>query len=127
MPRFVIQEHDATTLHHDFRLEHRGVYRSWAVPKGLSTDPADKRLAIEVEDHPLSWGDFAGEIRSGYGKGTVAIWDRGEYTLERGDLDEGPATVFLDGERLQGAWSLRRWSGDERKWLVVKKRDEWAT
>jgi DNA ligase D-like protein (predicted 3'-phosphoesterase) len=126
MPRFVIQQHDASSLHYDFRLEHDGVYRSWAVPKVLSTDPRDKRLAMEVEDHPISWGDFEGRIASGYGKGNVIIWDRGEYTLERGDLDKGPATVCLHGEKLNGCWSLRRWSGDDRKWLVVKKRDEWA-
>ena len=110
---FVIQKHDATSLHYDFRLEVEGVMRSWAVPKGLSTDPRDKRLAMEVEDHPLAWNDFEGVIRSGYGKGTVIVWDRGTYrNLNDVPMAEalarGHASFWLEGEKLRGGWSLRR-------------------
>lgn len=126
MPRFVIQQHDATTLHYDLRLEVAGVLRSWAVPKGPSTDPADKRLAVEVEDHSIAWGSFEGRIGSGYGKGAVIIWDRGTY-VPLGDLpfaeqlERGRASFRLDGEKLQGGWSLVRTRKD---WLLIKRRDE---
>ena len=132
MPRFVIQQHAATSLHYDFRLEVGGVYRSWAVPKGPSTDPRDKRLAMEVEDHALSWGEFEGRIAAGYGKGAVIVWDRGDYRpLGEGDfaeeLDAGHASFWLDGEKLHGGWSLRRIrAGKKPQWLLVKRRDEEA-
>jgi DNA ligase D-like protein (predicted 3'-phosphoesterase) len=132
MPRFVIQQHAATSLHYDFRLEVGGAYRSWAVPKGPSTDPRDKRLAMEVEDHALSWGDFEGVIESGYGAGKVIVWDRGSYEpLTEGDfgeaLDAGHASFRLDGEKLRGGWSLRRIrEGDKPQWLLVKRRDDEA-
>ena len=132
MPSYVIQQHAATSLHYDFRLEVDGVYRSWAVPKGPSTDPGDKRLAMEVEDHPLSWGEFEGRIASGYGKGAVIVWDRGSYRpLGEGDfaaaLDSGHASFWLDGEKLHGGWSLRRIRGGKKpQWLLVKRRDEEA-
>ena len=132
MSVFVIQKHDATSLHYDFRLEVGGVMRSWAVPKGPSTDPRDKRLAMEVDDHPMSWNDFEGVISSGYGAGKVIVWDRGSYRpLTEGDfgeaLDAGHASVWLEGEKLRGGWSLRRIrSGKKPQWLLVKRRDEEA-
>ncbi len=131
-PVFVIQKHDASTLHYDFRLEVDGVMRSWAVPKGPSTDPRDKRLAMEVEDHSISWNDFEGVIASGYGKGTVIVWDRGTYRslneAPMGEaLDAGHASFWLEGEKLRGGWSLRRThAGAKPKWLLIKKRDEEA-
>ena len=131
-PGFVIQKHAATSLHYDFRLEVGGVLRSWAVPKGPSTDPRDKRLAMEVEDHPLSWGSFEGVIASGYGAGRVIVWDRGTYRpLSEDDfsraLDAGHASFWLDGEKLRGGWSLRRVrAGRKPQWLLVKRRDEEA-
>ena len=127
--RFVIQKHAATTLHYDFRLEVGGVLRSWAVPKGPSTDPRDKRLAMEVEDHPMSWNEFEGVIRRGYGKGTVIVWDRGTYRslndVPMGEaLDRGHASFWLEGEKLRGGWTLQRTSGgDKPQWLLVKRRD----
>jgi len=132
VPRFVIQQHAATSLHYDFRLEVGGVYRSWAVPKGPSTDPRDKRLAMEVEDHPLAWGKFEGRIRAGYGKGAVIVWDRGDYQPLTDEsfghaLDAGHASFWLEGEKLRGGWSLRRIrDGKKPQWLLIKKRDEEA-
>lgn len=137
-PVFVVQQHDATTRHFDLRLEVDGVLRSWAVPKGLSSDPAERRLALEVEDHMRGWGDFEGRISSGYGKGRVIVWDRGTYVNATtgdddapvdiaGALDAGHAVVELHGEKLRGAWVLRRWKdGPKPKWLVFKRRDEHA-
>src|SRR6267154_4964185 len=114
--RFVVQRHDATRLHYDFRLELNGTFKSWAVTKGLSVDPADKRLAVEVEDHPLEYGDFEGTIPQGqYGGGTVQIWDRG-YWAPEGDPEEGLAKgdlkLTLDGKKLHGGWVLVRMKGD---------------
>ncbi len=132
MPRFVIQQHAATSMHWDFRLEVDGTFKSWAVPKGPSTDPRDKRLAMEVEDHPMSWNEFEGVIASGYGKGTVIVWDRGTYrNLNDVPMDEalarGHASFWLEGEKLRGGWSLRRThEGAKPKWLLVKRRDEEA-
>ena len=130
MPRYVIQQHHATSKHFDFRLEVAGTYRSWAVPKGPSLDPRDKRLAMEVDDHALSWGEFEGVIPEGsYGAGPVIVWDRGTYGNLRDEpmedaLDAGHASFRLDGEKLRGGWSLRRVDG--RRWLLVKRRDEEA-
>src|SRR5688572_127465 len=130
MPRFVIQQHDATSLHYDFRLEVAGAYRSWAVPKGPSTDPRDKRLAMAVDDHALSWGQFEGVIAEGqYGAGPVIVWDRGTYRNLRDEpmadgLAAGHISFWLEGEKLRGGWSLRRTG--ERRWLLVKRRDEEA-
>ena len=125
--KFVIQEHHATSKHYDFRLELDGVFKSWAVPKGPSLDPAEKRLAMAVEDHPLSWGDFEGVIpKRSYGAGPVIVWDRGEWEPVSGSLEEGHLSFRLDGEKLQGGWTLRRWGDDERKWLLIKKRDQEA-
>jgi bifunctional non-homologous end joining protein LigD len=134
--RFVIQMHDAKRLHYDLRLEHDGVFKSWAVTRGPSLDPAQKRLAVEVEDHPLTYGDFEGTIPKGqYGGGTVSIWDRG-YWLAHGDvaagLKRGEIKFALDGQKLKGLWTLVRLKTDRAKsgrtnWLLIKKRDEYAT
>jgi DNA ligase D-like protein (predicted 3'-phosphoesterase) len=130
MLRFVIQQHHATSMHFDFRLEVAGVFRSWAVPRGPSTDPRDKRLAMAVDDHALSWGDFEGVIPEGeYGAGPVIVWDRGDYENLREEsmedaLAAGHASFRLKGEKLRGGWSLRRIEG--RRWLLVKRRDEQA-
>jgi DNA ligase D-like protein (predicted 3'-phosphoesterase) len=128
MPRFVIQQHDATTNHYDFRLEHDGVLKSWAVPKGPSLDPSHKRLAVPVEDHSLKYGDFEGNVGMGGGTGAVIQWDRGTYE-PRGDageldLDSGHVSFVLDGEKLKGAFALTR-TGPKR-WILVKMRDEHA-
>jgi DNA ligase D-like protein (predicted 3'-phosphoesterase) len=130
MPRFVIQQHAARSMHWDFRLEVDGTFKSWAVPKGPSMDPRDKRLAMAVEDHSLEWGDFEGVIPEGeYGGGPVIVWDRGTYENLRHEpmsetLAAGHASFWLEGEKLRGGWSLRR-LGD-RRWLLVKRRDEEA-
>ncbi|KPF96443.1 ATP-dependent DNA ligase [Rhodopseudomonas sp. AAP120] len=132
--RFVIQKHDATRLHYDLRLEYDGVFKSWAVTKGPSLDPHDKRLAIEVEDHPLDYGDFEGTIPEGqYGGGTVLLWDRGFWDCddpERG-FKKGDLKFTLEGEKLHGSWVLVRMrhdrSGGKRtNWLLIKHRDEYA-
>jgi DNA ligase D-like protein (predicted 3'-phosphoesterase) len=130
VPRFVIQQHDATSMHYDFRLEVDGAFRSWAVPKGPSTDPRDKRLAMAVEDHALSWGDFEGVIEEGqYGAGPVIVWDRGSYESLREEpmadsLAAGHASFWLEGDKLRGGWSLRHTDG--RRWLLIKRSDEEA-
>jgi DNA ligase D-like protein (predicted 3'-phosphoesterase) len=133
-PAFVIQKHAASSLHYDFRLEVNGVLKSWAVPKGPSTDPRDKRLAMEVEDHSLEYRDFEGVIEEGsYGAGAVIVWDNGTYEnlLEdqsmAGALERGHARVWLHGKKLRGGYTLRRTSvGDKPKWLLMKRRDEEA-
>jgi bifunctional non-homologous end joining protein LigD len=132
--RFVIQKHAATRLHYDLRLELDGVFKSWAVTKGPSVDPADKRLAVEVEDHPLDYGDFEGTIPQGqYGGGTVQLWDRGYWAPEGGKtpaeaLKSGDLKFTLAGERLQGSWVLVRMKGDRfggkrTNWLLIKHKD----
>ena len=138
MSRFVIQKHNASSLHYDFRLEVDGVLKSWAVPKGLSTNPSDKRLAIRTNDHDLDYIDFEGVIPEGdYGAGTVIVWDRGDYrNLTEDDgasvdiaeaLDNGHAVVQLVGEKLCGAYALQRIrKGDREQWLVIKADDEQA-
>jgi DNA ligase D-like protein (predicted 3'-phosphoesterase) len=133
-PRFVIQKHAATSLHYDFRLEVGGALVSWAVPKGPSTDPRDRRLAMQVEDHPLSWGDFEGVIAEGsYGAGAVIVWDSGWYeSLNEGismreALDMGVVRFRLHGQKLRGGYTLRRTGGGPKpKWLLIKRRDEEA-
>jgi DNA ligase D-like protein (predicted 3'-phosphoesterase) len=133
MPKFVIQKHAARSLHYDFRLEVAGAFASWAVPKGPSTDPRDKRLAMRVEDHRLSWGDFEGTIPEGeYGAGAVIVWDAGDYrnlsdeAMEQA-IENGHASFWLEGEKLRGGWSLRRIrDGSKETWLLVKKRDDQA-
>ena len=133
--RFVVQRHDATRLHYDFRLELDGVFKSWAVTKGPSLNPADKRLAVEVEDHPLDYGDFEGTIPEGqYGGGTVQLWDRG-YWVPEGDphrgLKSGNLKFRLEGNRLRGSWVLVRMRWDRKRgkrtnWLLIKHRDDAA-
>jgi bifunctional non-homologous end joining protein LigD len=139
--RFVVQRHDATNLHYDFRLEMEGVLKSWAVPKGPSMNPTDKRLAVEVEDHPYSYRTFEGDIPEGnYGAGHVDIWDEGTYHhTEVEDAKEGEKTlleelkkgslhIVLEGKKLKGAFSLLKMKGkQEDAWLLVKKDDEFAT
>ena len=132
--RFVIQKHDATRLHYDFRLEFDGVFKSWAVTKGPSLDPHDKRLAVEVEDHPLDYGDFEGTIPKGqYGGGTVQLWDRGYWESDdpEAGFKKGDLKFTLHGEKLHGSWVLVRMrhdrSGGKRtNWLLIKHRDEFA-
>ena len=135
--RFVIQKHDATRLHYDLRLELDGVFKSWAITKGPSLDPADKRLAVEVEDHPLDYGDFEGTIPKGeYGGGTVQLWDRGYWEPEGGKtpekaLADGDFKFSMEGERLHGSWVLVRMRHDRTRgkrtnWLLIKHRDEAA-
>jgi bifunctional non-homologous end joining protein LigD len=123
---FVVQRHDARRLHYDFRLERDGVLVSWAVPKGVPLEPGEQHLAVHVEDHPLEYGSFEGEIPQGnYGAGTVEIWDRGTYELVEEKRDGG-LTVRLHGERLEGTWTLipAHLSGDEKNWLILRKRDD---
>jgi bifunctional non-homologous end joining protein LigD len=135
--RFVVQKHAASHLHYDLRLELDGVFKSWAVTKGPSLDPADKRLAVETEDHPLAYGDFEGTIpKAEYGGGTVQLWDRGYWSPEGSkDAQEGYAggdlKFVLAGERLQGSWVLVRMKGDRyggkrNNWLLIKHRDAYA-
>jgi bifunctional non-homologous end joining protein LigD len=136
---FCVQKHLASHLHYDFRLEHKGVLLSWAVPKGPSLDPKTKRLAMHVEDHPFEYGTFEGVIPEGYGAGIVMLWDTGTWTPEVEDVDaalkKGDLKLTLDGYKLKGSWVLvrtgGRWGsksagGDARSWLLIKHRDEWA-
>lgn len=134
-PVFVIQMHDATTLHYDFRLEADGVLKSWAVPKGPSVNPKERRLAVPTEDHPIGYADFEGVIPAGsYGAGTVLVWDRGTYqNLTRQDgreirvaeaLGRGHVSVWLEGEKLRGGYALTRFrAGKGEAWLLVKMDD----
>jgi len=136
--RFVIQQHDATSMHYDVRLEAGGVLKSWAVPKGPSTNPKDKRLAMRTEDHPLGYARFEGVIPEGeYGAGPVIVWDTGTYRnltekdgrevpVERA-VEDGHVSFWLDGQKLAGGYALTRTGGGKReKWILVKKADEAA-
>lgn len=137
---FVVQRHKASHLHYDFRLEMDGVLKSWAVPKGPSMNPGDKRLAMMVEDHPYSYKDFKGVIPAGYGAGIVEIWDKGKYTdiehsarkdaekhLKAG-LKAGNLKFDLHGKKLKGEFALVKIKGDQKNaWLLIKHRDEHAT
>jgi bifunctional non-homologous end joining protein LigD len=133
---FVIQKHAASHLHYDFRLELDGVMKSWAVPKGPSLDPSVKRLAMEVEDHPISYNTFEGTIPQGeYGGGTVMLWDRGTYEAEDGGgaeslrrgYEKGDLEIVLHGDRLEGGWALVRMKRPGRpQWLLIKHRDDTA-
>ncbi len=138
---FCVQKHLASHLHYDFRLEHDGVLLSWAVPKGPSLNPRDKRLAMQTEDHPFDYGEFEGVIPEGYGAGIVLLWDRGAWEPEPGfedvsaALKKGELKLTLNGFKLKGSWVLvrtRGWGGrgstrdSSRSWLLIKHRDEWA-
>jgi bifunctional non-homologous end joining protein LigD len=132
-PMFVVQKHAARRLHYDFRLEHDGVLKSWAVPKGPSLDPQEKRLAVEVEDHPLEYGAFEGTIPKGeYGGGSVLLWDAGRWIPEDNVADglrKGHLRFRLEGHKLRGSWNLVRLrdsAGDKPQWLLIKSRDEEA-
>ena len=137
-PRFVVQEHQARSHHFDFRLEVDGVLKSWAVPKGPSTDPREKRLAVPVEDHPLDYAEFEGVIPEGqYGAGAVVVWDRGSYdNLTEHDgrpkpaakaLEDGHLLIRLHGEKLKGGYALQRVAtGKDERWLLIKMKDEAA-
>lgn len=138
-PIFVIQKHDASNLHYAFRLEVDGVLKSWAVPKGPSTDPSVKRLALPTEDHPLDYADFEGVIPEGeYGAGPVLVWDTGPYRNLRAEkekadrsmaeaLEDGKLEVWLEGQKLQGGYALIQTdSGDDERWLLIKMDDDEA-
>ena len=135
--RYVVQKHRATALHYDFRLEWNGVMLSWAVPKGPSLDPSTKRLAVQVEDHPIDYSDFEGVIPGGeYGGGTVMIWDTGSWVPEVPDVDaaltKGELKFSLKGKKLKGSWVLVRTRGygknpSKPSWLLIKHKDEYAT
>jgi bifunctional non-homologous end joining protein LigD len=137
---FVVQLHDASHLHYDFRLEVNGVLKSWAVPKGPSLNPADKRLAIMVEDHPFDYRKFEGTIPEGnYGAGKVIVWDEGTYSplgatsrkesekLMNAMLEKGHIKIMMHGHKLKGEFSLVRMNNTDNQWLLVKKEDEFAT
>ena len=137
-PIFVIQKHDATRLHYDFRLEIGGVLKSWSIPKGPSTNPKDKRLAIPTEDHPMSYANFEGVIpEQQYGAGPVIVWDTGTFrnTTEKNSKpisteqgwEEGHLTFELFGHKLKGEWALTRFkTGEDEAWLLIKKTDNEA-
>ena len=138
-PVFVIQKHDASRLHYDFRLEVDGVLKSWAVPKGPSTDTREKRLAVPTEDHPLEYAEFEGVIPEGnYGAGKVLVWDRGSYRNLRAEkeddglsmeasLEDGKLEVWLEGQKLKGGWALIRMDiRDDERWLLIKMDDDEA-
>jgi bifunctional non-homologous end joining protein LigD len=132
---FCVQKHLASHLHYDFRLEWNGVLLSWAVPKGPSIDPKDKRLAMHVEDHPLEYGNFEGVIPEGYGAGIVLLWDQGTWEPETEDVDaalrKGDLKFRLNGYKLKGSWVLVRTrgfqgAGEGKSWLLIKHRDDWS-
>lgn len=138
-PIFVIQKHDASNLHYDFRIEIEGVLKSWAIPKGPSTDPSEKRLALPTEDHPLEYADFEGVIPEGeYGAGPVLVWDTGPYRNLRAEkddeslsmqqsYDEGKLEIYLEGQKLEGGYALiRTGDGEDARWLLIKMDDEQA-
>ena len=138
--RFVVQKHEASHLHYDFRLEVDGVLVSWAVPKGPSADPSDRRLAVHVENHPRDYIHFEGTIPQGeYGGGTVMVWDTGTYHVEGNDevendntlmqtqIKEGSIKIILNGTKMKGAWHLVKMKGDEKNWLLMKNKSDFRS
>jgi len=127
MPHFVVHEHHSKHFHYDLRLEVDGVLKSWAVPKGPSMSPKDKRLAIMVDDHPLDYGTFEGVIPEGnYGAGTVLIWDSGSFEPVNIEMDKGRLEFILNGNKLKGAFVLMKLKQKEKEWLLIKKKDQFA-
>ncbi len=127
MAIFVVHEHHARHLHYDLRLEMDGVLKSWAVPKGPSMNPADKRLAVMVDDHSLEYADFEGTIPEGqYGAGKVIIWDKGEFSLLKGGIKKGNLEFELKGKRLRGRFVLIRMKKSDKNWLLIKMKDAFA-
>ena len=129
-PIFVVQKHNASRLHYDFRLEVGGTLKSWAIPKGPSLDPADKRLAVAVEDHSLGYADFEGTLpERTYGAGEVIVWDTGSYEsdedVKRG-LKAGRLSFTLHGKKLKGGWTMVRLKRDPKSWLLIKADDRYA-
>ncbi|WP_318641131.1 DNA polymerase ligase N-terminal domain-containing protein [Flavobacterium ardleyense] len=135
--RFVVQKHAASHLHYDFRLEIDGVLVSWAVPKGPSADPADRRLAVHVENHPMDYINFEGTIPEGeYGGGTVMVWDTGTYHAEGNEdikkdnslmqkqIEDGSIKIVLEGTKLKGTWHLVKMKGDDKNWLLMKNKSD---
>lgn len=134
-PIFVVQEHDATTLHYDFRLEDERVLKSWALPKGPSMNPKEKHLAIETPDHPLNYQNFEGIIPQGsYGAGSVIVWDKGTFKNLRDkslsqSIEEGKVEIFLNGKKLKGTFTLvkTKYQNNSKNWLFIKVKDEYST
>jgi len=127
MPIFVVHEHRARHLHYDLRLEIGGVLKSWAVPKGPSMNPEDKRLAVMVDDHDLEYADFEGTIPEGqYGAGKVIIWDKGEFNLLKGSLSSGNIEFELKGKKLKGRFVLIRMKKGDNNWLLIKMKDAFS-
>ncbi len=137
---FVVQRHHASQLHYDFRLELQGTLKSWAVPKGPSLNPADKRLAMQVEDHPISYATFEGDIPQGnYGAGHVDVWDHGTYIPEdehqqpitvaqfARNLEAGSIKFTMKGRHLKGSFALVKFKGEDKSWLLIKHKDQYAT
>lgn len=135
--QFVVQKHKASHLHYDFRLEIGGVLVSWAVPKGPSADPSDRRLAVHVENHPMDYLHFEGTIPAGeYGGGTVMVWDTGTYHTEGNEdikkddslmqkqIEDGSIKIVLEGTKMKGAWHLVKMKGDQKNWLLMKSRSD---
>lgn len=127
MPSFVVHEHHSKKLHYDFRLEIDGALKSWAVPKGPSMNPSDKRLAVMVDDHPLEYGTFEGIIPEGhYGAGPVIIWDSGTADFVGADIQKGKIEFSLQGRKLKGLFVLTKLKGKKKEWLLIKKNDEYS-
>ena len=127
MASFIVHEHHSKKLHYDFRLEIGGVLKSWAIPKGPSMSPRDKRLAVMVEDHPVEYGSFEGIIPEGnYGAGAVLVWDSGTFEASNADFEKGKVEFSLQGRKLKGFFVLTRLKGKEKEWLLIKKNDGYA-